>query len=71
MPYPTAPQIWAITGAVTATSDLRHADGFWNHCDNENIDAPLCLPGGSTVATEYEGKRKVIGNLIVREGAFQ
>lgn len=71
MSYLRRPQDWAITGAIRATGDLRHPYGFWNWCDNANLDAPLCLPSGATIENIYNGERFIIGGLTVRQGAFE
>ena len=69
MPYPTNPQLWAVTGAILATSDFR--TGFYCFCDNANLDAPICLPSGSTRENIYDGERLIIGGLTIRQGAFE
>ena len=71
MSYLRRPQEWAITGGVRALADLRHADGFYCFCDNANLDAPICLPSGSTRENIYDGERVIIGGLTIRNGGFQ
>ena len=54
--------VWCKTGGMWA--DLK--DEFWNHCDNESIDAPEGFPTGSAIENVVDGRRFSIPDVIFR-----